>query len=364
MLGYREALTTMPGSPRSLVTLSRRRFGQCVAASAGAAALAWPRSSAFGAARTGDLVGEITYHLTGGGRNLLDLARERNLGVPEVSAVNPGLDPWVPADETLVTLPTRFILPDAPRDGIVLNYGELRLYHFPKAGPVQTYAIGIGRDGFELKMGQTKIARKKERPTWYPTEATLRDKPWVGKVVPPGPDNPLGEHALYLGWPTYLIHGTNLPYGVGRRVSRGCIRMYPEGVARLYPQVAPGTRVTAVDQRVKVGWHQGELYLEAQPDMVQLDELEATQTMTPRAPVPGDRQRIVDRAGPDAARVDWAVVEAELVNRRGIPVQITRPWAVAADRYGAPSTGRASDEGGDDLLAPVVRRGGVGGGLY
>jgi L,D-transpeptidase ErfK/SrfK len=260
-------------------------------------------------------------------------------------------------------LPTQFILPDAPREGIVVNYGELRLFHFPKGGPVQTYAIGVGRDGFELKMGQTKIVRKKEKPTWYPTESTLRDKPWVGKVVPPGPDNPLGDYAMYLGWPTYLIHGTNLPYGVGRRVSRGCIRMYPEGVARLYPQVAPGTRVTAVDQRVKVGWHEGELYLEAQPDMAQLDELEATQTMTPQAPAPGDRQRVVDRAGPDAARVDWAVVEAELASRRGIPVQITRPRPVVADRYGAPSTATAPGEG---RLPPpvVVRRGGVGGGLY
>jgi L,D-transpeptidase ErfK/SrfK len=183
-------------------------------------------------------------------------------------------------------------------------------------------------------------------------------------VVPPGPDNPLGEYALYLGWPTYLIHGTNLPYGVGRRVSRGCIRMYPEGVARLYPQVAPGTRVTAVDQRVKVGWHEGELYLEAQPDMDQLDELEATQTMTPRAPALGDRQRVVDRAGPDAARVDWAVVEAELVSRRGIPVQITRPRPVIADRYGAPSAGRAPGEGESPPPPVVVRRGVGGGGLY
>ncbi|HEX6014039.1 MAG TPA: L,D-transpeptidase family protein [Geminicoccaceae bacterium] len=356
----------MPGPPLSPLTLSRRRLGQCVAAWAGASALGLPPSpaSAAAASRTGDLVGEITYHLAGGRQNLLDLARERNLGVPEISAVNPGVDPWVPADETLITLPSQFILPDAPREGIVVNYGELRLFHFPKGGPVQTYAIGIGRDGFELKMGQTKIVRKKEKPTWYPTESTLRDKPWVGKMVPPGPDNPLGDYAMYLGWPTYLIHGTNLPYGVGRRVSRGCIRMYPEGVARLYPQVAPGTRVTAVDQRVKVGWHAGELYLEAQPDMAQLDELEATQTMTPRAPAPGDRQRIVDRAGPDAARIDWAVVEAELVTRRGVPVQITRPRPVVADQYGAPSANPAP--GGNEGLSPpvIVRRGVGGGGLY
>ena len=169
--------------------------------------------------------------------------------MPEISAVNPGIDPWMPPSETLLTLPTQFILPDAPREGIVVNYGDLRLFYFLKDGSVDTYAIGVGRDGFELKFGQTKIVRKQEHPTWYPTESTLRDKPWVGTVVPPGPDNPLGDYAMYLGWPTYLIHGTNKPYGVGRRVSRGCIRMYPDGVATLYPQIAIGTQVTAVDQR-------------------------------------------------------------------------------------------------------------------
>ena len=193
-----------------------------------------PAGRAAAAFRTGDLIGEPTYYLTRGDETLLDIAMERNLGVPEISAVNPGVDPWVPGAETLITLPTQFLLPDAPHKGIVVNYGDLRLYHFRKDGSVETYAIGVGRDGFELKMGQTKIVRKKEQPTWYPTESTRRDKPEVGTVVPPGPDNPLGEYALYLGWPTYLIHGTNKPYGVGRRVSRGCIRMYPQGVEQLF----------------------------------------------------------------------------------------------------------------------------------
>ena len=164
--------------------------------------------------------------------------------------------------------------------------------------------------------------------------------------MPPGPDNPLGDYALYLGWPTYLIHGTNLPYGVGRRVSRGCIRMYPEGVARLYPQIPIGTKVTAVQQFVKVGWHRGELYLEAQPDVEQVDELEAALSITPREVDPADRQLVVDRAGSDAARVDWALVDAELIARRGIPVQITRPGPIMA----APGEGaRATFAVGSDL---------------
>ena len=305
---------------------------------AGAGALLSRSGAARAEFRTGDLIGEPTFYLTHGNETLLDIALERNLGVPEISAVNPGVDPWVPAPETLLTLPTQFILPDAPRRGIVVNYGDLRLYHFLKDGSVDTYAIGVGRDGFELKFGQTKIVRKTEHPTWYPTESTLRDKPWVGTVVPPGPDNPLGDYAMYLGWPTYLIHGTNKPYGVGRRVSRGCIRMYPGGVATLYPEIAIGTPVTAVDQTVKLGWQDGELYLEAQPDFAQIDELEETQGISPRPVTDEDRRLILDRAGPEAGRIDWAVAEAEIVRRRGIPVQITRADGASATAPAAPTT--------------------------
>jgi L,D-transpeptidase ErfK/SrfK len=293
-------------------------------AAAGTVATLLRPATAQAELRTGDLIGEPSFYLTHGSETLLDVALERNLGVPEISAMNPGVDPWVPGAETLLTLPTQFILPDAPRKGIVINYGDLRLYHFLKDGSVETYAIGVGRDGFELKFGQTKIVRKKERPTWYPTASTLRDKPELGTVVPPGPDNPLGEYALYLGWPTYLIHGTNKPYGVGRRVSRGCIRMYPQGVERLYAEIPVGTSVTAVNQLVKAGWQAGELYLEAQPDFAQIDELEATQSMSPRPPTEEDRQPIRERAGSEAWRIDWEIADAELTRRRGMPVQITR----------------------------------------
>lgn len=324
----------MPRS-RSSLPLSRRAL--LAGAAAAATGVVTGRQGWTETGRSGDLVGEVGYHVTRAGETLLDIARLRNLGVPEISAANPAVDPWVPPEETLLTLPTAFLLPDAPREGIVVNYGELRLYYFPPEGPVQTYAIGIGREGFELKMGRTRIVRKQERPTWYPTADTRRDKPEVGAVVPPGPDNPLGEYALYLGWPTYLIHGTNKPYGVGRRVSRGCIRLYPEGVERLFRQVAVGTRVTAVDQPVKIGWHQGELHLEVQPDMTQLDELEASQIMSERPPPDEDiRRRLLDRAGPEAARIDWQVVSAELLARRGLPIAVTRP-IVAAPPTAGPS---------------------------
>jgi L,D-transpeptidase ErfK/SrfK len=343
---------TVHADPR----LTRRAVVGTLLASASLALL--PAAGARAEYRTGDLIGEPTFYVTRGDENLLDIAMERNLGMPEISALNPGVDPWVPGAETLISLPTQFILPDAPRQGIVINYGDLRLYHYRKDGSVQTYAIGVGRDGFELKFGKTKIVRKAERPTWYPTESTLRDKPWVGTVVPPGPDNPLGLYALYLGWPTYLVHGTNMPYGVGRRVSRGCIRMYPSGVEQLFAQVPVGTPVTAVNQTLKLGWHMGELYLEAQPDFAQIDELEETQGISPRPVTSEDRQLILDRAGPEAYRIDWALAEAELVKRRGIPVQITRPGVVP------PAEPQAAVPPAAVQAPAEVAQGGTPGGLY
>ena len=110
----------------------------------------------------------------------------------------------------------------AIRFGIVINLGEQRLYYYPRPGEVLTYPIGVSRDGYETPLGTTHVTRKKENPTWWPTRSAREEDPTLDKVVPPGPDNPLGTHALYLGWPAYLIHGTNEPFGIGRRVSRGC----------------------------------------------------------------------------------------------------------------------------------------------
>ncbi len=290
----------------------------------GAAALLPRPPRVEAAAAGGDLVGRMRALVTDAETVLLDVARQHDLGIIEISAANPGVDPWVPGEERLVVLPTQHIFPDARRRGIVVNLAELRLYYFPREGPPETHAIGIGRDGVETPRGKTKIVRKRKNPTWYPTAATRRDNPGLPKVVPPGPDNPLGTRALYLGWPTYLIHGTSKPYGVGRRVSRGCIRLYPEQIEALYDKVPIGTPVTVLDQTVKAGWHEGELYLEAHPDMDQLEELEATYRMTLKPPPPV-HDYIREKAGEAADRIDWDFVDAELVARRGYPVRITRP---------------------------------------
>ena len=174
-----------------------------------------------------DLIGHIEYYVTDGETTLLEVAHHYDIGVPHISALNPGVDAWVPGSGRTLTLPTAHILPDAPHEGLVINRPELRLYYFPGNGPVQTYSIGVGKDGLNTPVGKTWVVRKQVHPTWHPTEASFREKPWLPKAVPPGPDNPMGDYAMYLGWPAYAIHGTNRVYGVGRRVSHGCIRLYP-----------------------------------------------------------------------------------------------------------------------------------------
>ena len=221
--------------------------------------------------------------------------------MPEISAVNPGDRP-LGARGRDADRPADPIHPARRAAGRASSstMATCACSTFPSDGPVQTYAIGVGRDGFELKFGQTKIVRKTEHPTWYPTESVLRDKPWVGKVVPPGPDNPLGDFAMYLGWPTYLIHGTNKPYGVGRRVSRGCIRMYPEGVAQLYP-ADPGRHSGhrgRADRQSWVGTRASSI-LRPSPISCRSTSSRRIRRSRPASGTPEDRQLVMDRAGPE-----------------------------------------------------------------
>jgi len=145
----------------------------------------------------------------------------------------------------------------------------------------------------------------------------------IGRVVPPGPDNPLGEFALYLGWPTYLMHGTHKPDGVGRRVSRGCIRMFPEDIAFLFRHVGVGTQVRTIFEPVKLGRNNGQLYIEVHPSLAQLDQLELDKVAKPE-PLPDQTDRILLAAGDDGTRLDWKAIDQALKERKGIPIRITR----------------------------------------
>ena len=277
-------------------------------------------------ALSGDMVGELRQIVTAYEDNLLDLARANSLGYTEMIAANQGVDPWVPGEDTPIVLPTGHILPDAERQGIVVNLAEHRLYYFgPKGGEPVTFPLGVGKEGWSTPLGTTEIVRKKENPAWYPPESIRAEKPHLPKVVPAGPHNPLGSHALYFDWPSYLIHGTNMPWGVGRRVSHGCIRLYPEDIARLFELVPVGTPVQVIEQAIKVGWSDGALYLEAHPEAGQADELERTgKIWSLGADSLADvLYRIKARAGAAQDRLDWRLIRKTLKERSGVPVQIT-----------------------------------------
>jgi L,D-transpeptidase ErfK/SrfK len=280
-----------------------------------------------------DLIGSMRTMVTQYDDTLLDIAHENDLGLIELMSANPGVDPWLPGADVTLTLPNAHILPEAPRKGIVINSAELRLYYYGDPKNPRSFPIGIGRDGYLTPHGTTTVVRKKEKPNWYLTASEIADHPELPPVIPPGPDNPLGSYALYLGWPSYLIHGTNTPWGVGRRVSRGCIRMYEEDIAFLFQRVEPGTQVTVVDQAVKLGRQDGEMFIEVQPSANQVTVMEETSRAPgPEEPLPIAEwaDRILVAAGADMERLDWQAIELALARRQGFPVRITREAGVAA----------------------------------
>jgi L,D-transpeptidase ErfK/SrfK len=270
------------------------------------------------------LIGAPQTYRTEYDDSLLDLARKYDVGYVEMIAANPIIDPWVPGAGKEIVLPTQHLLPDAPHEGIVVNIAEMRLYYFPvKDGVPESYPIGIGESGSETPSGQTRVTRKEPNPTWYRTKSEMAAKPWAPKIVPPGPDNPLGAFALHLGWPSYLIHGTDDWRGVGRRDSRGCIRMYPEDIQKLFAEVKVGTRVTMVNQPVKFAWVDGRLFLEVHPSPKQADQLEMDNIDDFEDPE-GLTKTTLAVAKDSANRLDWAAIRRAAKDRSGIPVAITR----------------------------------------
>lgn len=202
---------------------------------------------------------------------LLDIAREYSVGYNEIVKANPDVDRWYPGAGTPVVIPTRYILPDTPRQGLVLNLPEMRIYYYPKpktgeTPKVITYPVGIGRMNWQTPLGKTYISEKKKNPTWTPPASIRAEHAAKGEilpaVVPAGPDNPLGTRALRLGIPSYLIHGTNKPYGVGMRVSHGCVRMRREDVEALFDVVPHKETVRIINQPLKIGRFADTLFME------------------------------------------------------------------------------------------------------
>ena len=277
-----------------------------------------------------DLVGRLSFHHASAEDTFVDLAPALGVGYVELVAANLGVDPWLPPAGKRLALPRARLLPSGPREGIVVNLGDLRLYFFEPGRPARSFPIGVAKGGFATPLGATEVKAKREKPVWIPGPSARRDG--YPARVEPGPDNPLGGHALYLGWPGYLIHGTNDPRGVGRHSSRGCIRLYPRDVAWLYERVEPGTRVRVVNEPVKLGWAGGMLLLEVNPDAEQSLALDETAKLEPRRAPAGLRELVTKAAGRHAGRLDWVRIERAALRRSGVPTAILRPRPRSAAR--------------------------------
>ncbi len=273
-----------------------------------------------------DLIGRLAFREALAEDTFVDLAPALGVGYVELVAANQGIDPWVPTPGARIVVPDVHLLPSGAREGIVVNTGDLRLYYFAPGAAPRSYPIGIAKEGYATPVGSTQVTRKKANPTWYPGPTARRDDPTLKAAIPPGPDNRLGLFALYLGWPSYLIHGTNDPRGVGRHSSRGCIRLYPAHIEELFALAQVGTRVRVVHEPVKLGWVAGELYLEVHPDKENALTLDETGKFE-REPARDLRAGVTKAAGVQVARVDWErVARASLVSA-GVPVRITTPAA-------------------------------------
>ena len=272
-----------------------------------------------------DVIGHVQYAVARDEDTLLDFARRYGLGYEEIVAANPDVDPWLPGAGTRVVLPTQFVLPDAPREGIVLNLAALRLFYYPPAKEGQprevvTHPVGIGREGWRTPVGHMRITQKTANPSWRPPASVRREHAKMGDplpaVVKAGPDNPLGAYAMRLSRPSYLLHGTNKPDGVGMRVSHGCVRLYPEDIERLFGEVAVGTDVRIINQPYVAGWRDGQLYLEAHEPLAE----DAKRWNGSLAPM----EQAVQAAGGDApGAVDWQKAQEVARQERGLPVPIT-----------------------------------------
>jgi L,D-transpeptidase ErfK/SrfK len=257
------------------------------------------------------LVGDRQQYEVKNDESLIEIARKFDLGYNAIVDANPGIDPFIPPKGAILTIPTAWILPAvSTRPAIIINIPEFRLYYFPESpsGSVVTFPLGIGDEGKDTPVGNYTVIEKTVNPAWN-VPHSIRKEEGLPEVVPPGPNNPMGSHAMRLSLPSVLIHGTDRPWGIGRRSSHGCLRLYPEDIVRLYKLVPKGTRVVIVNQPLKVGAKGGRIYLEAH----RYDDEE-----------PGVGQAMQMLADRNLlGRTDFASVIRSVEERTGVPVDVT-----------------------------------------
>ncbi|MBB6091836.1 L,D-transpeptidase ErfK/SrfK [Povalibacter uvarum] len=304
--------------------MSSNRFSALIGLFAGFALAGTASAATYAIQGTDTVLGEIQTVTAKYEDTFLELGRRYGVGYEEIVAANPGVDPWLPGEGTQVVIPSRYILPEAPREGIIVSLAEHRLYYFPKVKgdetpTVITYPISVGKMDWKTPLGLTRITDKRTKPIWYPPESVRKEHAADGrplpKAVPAGPDNPLGNYAMRLGIPggAYLIHGTNNPAGVGMQVTHGCIRMYPEDIEQFFKMVAVSTPVRIVHQPYKMGWKGQELYMEVHAPLQGQEEVGELHSLTQitRLLVSATQDRTV--------AIDWARAEQAFNSATGIP---------------------------------------------
>jgi L,D-transpeptidase ErfK/SrfK len=285
-------------------------------------------------AADGDLVGEVQKTIIGAEDTLPDIARRFDVGYEEILLANPGVDPWLPGVGREVVVPTQFVLPASVREGVVVNVAAMRIFYFPphKRGEPQvvyTHPIGIGKVGWKTPEGTTKIVSRQKDPVWVVPKSVrdehAEDGEKLPKQVPAGPDNPLGQYMFRLGWPSYLIHGTNKPYGVGMRSSHGCMRLYPEDIAVFFNLIPIGTKVTIVNQPYLFGWRDKILYLQAYA--VLEDDSRDWNTnrkrLLDRLLNPKVHPELAQKVHADDQQIDWQRIGDLAHSPRGLPVPVS-----------------------------------------
>lgn len=274
----------------------------------------------------GEVFGTVERIQTRYEDTLIEIARRYSLGYEELLRVNPGVDPWLPGEGTAVIIPGKRLLPPAEREGIVVNLPEHRMYFFPRAAKgepakVMTFPVSVGKMDWRTPLGVTKVISKQKDPPWYPPASVRKEHEERGDPLPlmvgPGPDNPLGAHALRLNIPggSYLIHGTNNPDAVGMAVTHGCLRMYPEDVAVLFDAVKVGTRVALINEPVKITKSDGEVWLEVHPPI-------DAQGQSTAVPLENFEKRLDALLGETEVAINWDLAVQALSEARGIPVMI------------------------------------------
>jgi L,D-transpeptidase ErfK/SrfK len=290
-----------------------------------------------------DVIGAVSTITAREEDTLVDIARRHGLGYQDIVRANPDVNVWVPGEGTEVVLPTQYVLPPGTRKGVVLNLAEYRLYYYPETKDgetayVMTYPISIGRMDWETPLGKTTVISKVRNPSWYVPQSVLDEHAADGRplprIVPPGPNNPLGKYAMRLGLPGYLIHGTNRPAGVGMRVTHGCVRMFPEDIEFLFGKIDVKTPVRIINEPVKMGWAGDALVMEVHPvlkvaapppeeaDTEEAGEDVLEEVVQTKDPLTYVTEQFIATTAERAGQLDWQLAEQLVERSDGIPVTV------------------------------------------